>query len=156
MHSQLQKRIAITSHEKDPAQHISHHAAIERQSWWYSVDESYPNLQLAYFRLHRRDCGQVFLCSGWKFRHTSDPMRSAVWWCQIWHRMHILLNRPILTSHQELLTYDPSPGTSLNHVCPHHSTLEQFILLNLKDNFFLPECFQSVAASAHRVSSVRH
>jgi len=37
-----------------------------------------------------------------------------------------------------------------------HATLERFILLHSKHISFLPECFESVAASNHRVSCFRH
>jgi len=100
-----------------------------------------------------KECSWKFPCSGMKFRYTSYPLCCQVWWSQIWHCMHILFQMRILTSRQSLLTYHSSPGMRLNCVYPLHITLEQFILHDSKHIFFLPECFESVAASIHWVSS---
>jgi len=96
----------------------------------------------------------VFRHSGMKFRHTSDPLSGRVGLSQIWQITHI--QWPISTSRHSSLTYDPTPGTPLNRVYPLHIPLEHFILLHSKHIFFLPECFESVAASTRRVSSFRH
>jgi len=62
------------------------------------------------------------------------------------------IQRPNSTTHHSFLTQDPTPGMPLNCVYPLCITLEQFILLHSKHIFFLPECFESVAASSPRVS----
>jgi len=55
------------------------------------------------------------------------------------------------TSSYSLLKDDPTPGGPLNRVYPLRNTLERFILLHSKHIFFLPQCFQSVAASTQSV-----
>jgi len=96
-----------------------------------------------------------FVAEDWS-SHTSDPLCCRVSWSLIWHCTHILFKRPILTSHQALLTYDLSPGMPLSRIYPLHITFEWFILLHSKHILFLSEYFQSVAASTHRVSCFIH
>jgi len=99
---------------------------------------------------------QVFPHPGMMFRHTSEQLSCRVWWSQILTLHAYSIQWPNLTSCHTLLTFDRTLVMPLNCVCPLHITLDRFILLHSKHIFFLPECFESVAASTHRVSSFRH
>jgi hypothetical protein len=49
----------------------------------------------------------------------------------------------------DVFTCDPTPGTYLNGVHPLVIAIVQFVLLHCNLIFFLPECFESVAARIH-------
>ena len=117
--------------ETDPAQHISNHPGIEQLSMPDRVDVSYPETRLAYSRLPRRKPPSISSLRN----EIQAPLRST-----LLSRLMVSdltphaysIQRPILTSRDPLLLYDPTPGTPLNCAYPLRITLEWFILLHTK------------------------
>jgi len=135
----------LDSPETDPAPNISNHPGIERLSKRYRVDISYPEIRLAYSRLTSRIQPGICLLRNEVQAHLNGTMLSSLMVSDLTPHAYSI-QWPILTSHHLLPSYAPTPR---------HAT-ERFILLHLKQIFFLPECFESVPASTHRESSFRH
>jgi len=140
----------LDSPETDPAQYFSNHPWIERLSKWYRVDGSYPKTWLMYSRLTRRIPPNISLLRNEAHAHLRSTLLSSMMVTDLTQHAYSIL-RLISTSSYSLLTYDPTPGMPLNCVYPLRITLERFILLHSKYISFLPECFESVAASTHSV-----
>jgi len=136
--------------ETDPAQHISNHPGIERLSMPERVDELYPETWLAYSRLPRRKQLSISSLSNEIQAHLRSTLLSRLMVSDLTPHAYSIL-RPILTSCDQLLTYDPTPGTPPNCAYPLRISLEWCILLHSKHigsflnvlNLWLP---------AHRVS----
>ena len=139
--------------EPDPAQHISNHPGIERLSMPDHVDVSYPETRLAYSRLPRRKQPSISSVRNENQAHLRSTLLSRLMVSDLTPHAYSI-QRPILTSRDPLLSYDPTPGTPLNCAYPLRITLEWFILLHTKHvwsflnvlNLWLP---------AHRVSIVQ-
>jgi hypothetical protein len=111
---------------------------------------SYPETQLTYSRLPRSEQPSISSLRNEIQAHLRSTLLSRLMvWDLTPHAYSI--QRPILTSRDQLLSYDPTPGTPLNCAYPLRITLEWFILLHSKHiwsflnalNLWLP---------AHRVS----
>jgi hypothetical protein len=136
--------------ETDPAQHISIHPGIEPLSMPDRVDVSYPETRLAYSRLPRRQQPSFFSLRNEIQAHLRSTLLSRLMVSDLAPHVYSI-QRPILTNGDQLLSYDPTPGTPLNSAYPLRITLEWFNLLHSKHiwsflnalNLWLP---------AHRVS----
>jgi len=136
--------------ETDPAQHISNHPGIERLSMPDRVDVSYPETRLTYSRLPQREQPSISSLRNEIQAHLRSTLLSRLMVSDLTPHAYSI-QRPNLTSRDQLSSYDPSPGTPLNRAYPLRITLEWFILLNSQHiwsflnalNLWLP---------AHRVS----
>jgi len=133
------------SPETDPAPNISNHPGIERLSKQCQVDVSYPETRLAYSRRTRSIQPSISLLRNEVQTHPKGTMLSSLMVSDLTPHPYSI-QWPFLTSRHSLLSCAPTSR---------HAS-ERFILLHLKDIFFLPECFESVPASTHRESSFRH
>jgi len=139
--------------ETDPAQHISDHPGIEQLSMPDRVDVSYPETRLAYSRLPPRE--QLSISSLWNEiqAHLRSTLLSRLMVSDLTPHANAI-QRQVVTSRDQLLSYDPTPATPLNRPYPLRITLEWFVLLHSKHiwsflnalNLWLP---------AHRVSMLQ-
>jgi len=141
----------LDSSETDPVQYISNRPGIDQLSQRYRVDVSYPETQFAYSRLTQRIQPSISSLRNEVQAHLKSTILLSLMVADLTLHAYSIL-RPILTSHHSLLTYDPTPCIPPNCVYTLCITLNPFILLHSKHIFFLPEYFESVAASTHRVS----
>jgi len=145
----------LDSPQTDLVQYISNHQRIDRLSKWYRVEVSYPETRLADFKLIRSIQPRISSLRNEVQAHLKSTLLSRLIITDLTLQA-CSIHRPILTSRHSLLTSALTPGTPLNRVYPLRITLQWFILLHSKYNFFLPGCFESVADSTFRVSSFRH
>jgi len=145
----------LDSPETDSAQYISNHPGIERLSEWYRVDVSYPETQLTYSRLTWRIQLSISSLMNDVLVHLRSTLMLSLMVSDL--TLHTdAIERSISTSRHSLLPDIPTLGRPLNRVYALRITVDWFILLHSKHIFFIPECFESVVASTHRVSSFRH
>jgi hypothetical protein len=136
--------------ETDPVQYISNHPGIERLSMPDRVDVSYPYPRLAYSRLNRRIQLSISSLKNQIQTHLRSTLLSRSMVSDMTpHACSI--QPPIWTSHDALLTYDPTPGMPLNFAYPLHITLEWFILLHSKHIWSFLNAL-NLWLLAHRVS----
>ena len=140
--------------EADPVQYISNYPWILRQSKRNRVDVSFPETLLAYFRLTRSILPSISLLRHEVPAHLKSTLLSRLIVSDLTPHAYCI-HRPILTSCYSLLTYDPTPGTSLNCEYPLHITLEIVILLHSKQIFSFLNAL-NLWLPAHTVSSFRH
>jgi hypothetical protein len=119
------------------------------------VDVSYPETCLPYSRLTRSIQLTLSLLRNKVEAHLKGTILLRLIVSDLTLNAYSL-HRPIWTCHHLLFTGDLTPGTPLNCVYRLRITVEHFVLLHWKHMFFLPKCFESVPASTHWVSSLRH
>jgi len=145
----------VDSPETDPAQYISDDPGMELLSKQYRVDVSYLKTCLVHSRLTQRIHPRISSLRNQVQVHLRSTLMLSVMVSGLTpHACSI--ERPISTCCNSLLPDDPASRMPLNCVYPLCITLDRFILLHSKHIFFLRKCFESVAASTHRVSSLRH
>ena len=120
------------SPETDPSQYISNHPGIERLSKQYRVDVSYFTIQLTYFNLTRRIPLSMRSLSNEIQAHLKSTLQSSVMVSDLTPHAYSIQQLIVPCKHS-LFTYNPTPGTPLNHEYPHCIT------------------FESVAASTHSI-----
>jgi len=145
----------LDSSETDPLQYISNHPGIDRLFKRYRADVLYSETWLAYAGLAQTLQPSIFSLRNEVQTHLESTLWSSLMVSDLTPHAYSI-HWPILTSHNSLLTYDPTPGSTLDCVHPLHISLERFILLYLKNSLFFPDCFESVAVSTNRVSSFTH
>jgi hypothetical protein len=124
----------LNSPETDPVQYIANHSGIERLSKRYWVDVSYPETQIAYSRLTQRIQPTISSFRNEVQAHLKSTLLSRLMVSNLTPHTYSI-HRPILTHSHSLLTYDPTSGMPLTHVCPLRIALERFILLHSKHIF---------------------
>jgi len=128
-HSQL-----LNSPETDPVQNISNHPGIDRLSKRHRVDVLYPGTQLAYSRLTQRIQLRISLLRNEVQTHLKSTLLSRLMVSDL--TLHAYsIHRPLVTSRDLFLTYDPTPGTPQNCVHTLRIAFERFILLHSKHIF---------------------
>jgi len=133
----------LDSSGSDSVQYISNHSVIDILSKRYQVDVFYPETRFAYSTLTRRIQPSISFLRNEVQPHLKSTLLLRLMVSNLTLHAYFI-HRPILTSRDTLLTYDPSPGTPLNCVNPLRITLERFILLHSKHIFFRCVYFESV------------
>jgi len=140
----------LDSHETEPALYISNYQGIERMSKQYRVDVQYPKTHLAYSRCIRTPQCNILPLRKEIQTHLGSTLLSRLMVSDLTPFIYSIQSL-ISTRCHWVLTYNLTWGMDLHCVYPLRITLEQFILLHSKLIFFLPESFESVAASTQSV-----